>query len=84
MGGLDEDSLHPGEDSEGGPRRNVRRPLPTPDVRRVRLGAAGRLCNLGELHGREPRQDLPPEQLQVVGGLRVRLFPFCERSIVRT
>src|ERR1017187_6902590 len=41
---LDSDKL-----SKRPPRRHVRRPLPTPDITRVRLGAACRLSDLGEL-----------------------------------
>ncbi len=56
----------------------MRRPLPTPDVRRVRLRAAGRLGDFGELHRRKPRQDLPPEQLRVVDRTGICLVPLSE------
>ena len=57
------------------PRRNVRRPLPPPDVRRGCLAAAGRLGDLGELHGAEFRQDFPSELLRVVDGPGIGLVP---------
>ena len=60
---------------------HVRRPPPAPDVRRGRLRAAGRLGSLGELHGSESRQDLPPEQLRTVDGTRVGLVPLRQRPL---
>jgi hypothetical protein len=42
------------------------------------------LSVLGELHACEPGQHITAEPFRVVHGPRVRLFPFCERSIVRT
>ena len=65
-------------------RRNMRRPLSTPDVRRDAFEQAGRLDDVGELHALQPGQHITAEPFRVVHGPRVRLFPFCERSIVRT
>jgi hypothetical protein len=61
------------------PRRHMRRPLPTPDVRRGRLRASRRLDDLGELHRRKRGQDLPPEQLRVVDRARISLVPLRQR-----
>ena len=53
--------------------RDMWRPLPAPVVGRGRLGASGRLHDLGKRHGPEPRQDLPPEQLWVADCPRLAL-----------
>ena len=52
-----------------------------PEVRGVRLGTACRLSDLGELHAREPRKDLPPELLWVVDGAGIGLVPLRQRPL---
>jgi len=76
---LGSDVHHFDQSAERRPRRDMRSPLPSPDVGRVRLRAPGRLGDLGELHGGEPRQDVPPEQIRVVGRPGVGLVPLRER-----
>jgi hypothetical protein len=63
------------------PSGQMRRPLPTPDVGRARLRAAGRLRDLGQLHESEPRQNLPPEQLRVVDRPGIGLVPVRQRPL---
>jgi hypothetical protein len=46
-----------------------------PVVGRGRLGTPSRFHDLGRLHSPEPRQDLPPEQLQVVTRARIGFVP---------
>jgi len=58
-------SEQPDQLSQRRPRRHMRCPIPTADVRRS-LRATGRIGNLREVHAPEPRQDLPPGQLALV------------------
>ena len=57
------------------PRGYVRHSLPATDVRRGGLRATDRLGDLGQLDVPEPRQDLPSEQLRVVGRVGIGLVP---------
>jgi hypothetical protein len=59
----------------------MRCPLPAPDVRRVRLGAACRLGDLRGFHRSEPGQDFPPEQLWVVDRVGIGLIPLRQRPL---
>ena len=62
------------------PRRNMRRPLPSPDVRRGRL-RAGRPPRRSRRASRSPAgADTTADPFRVVHGPRVRLLPFCERT----
>ena len=57
------------------PRRNLRRPLPTPVVVRGRLGAPSHLDDLGKPHTSKSWQDCPSELLRVVDGPGIGLVP---------
>src|ERR1039458_3602976 len=59
----------------------MRRPLPTPDIASGRLRATDRVDDLGELHARKPRQDVPPEQLRVVDRIGIGPVPLGKRSL---
>ncbi len=48
--------------SQRPPRRDVRRELPGPHLRRVSLRDAGRLNDLGQAYALKSREDLAPEQ----------------------
>jgi hypothetical protein len=61
--------------------RCLQRLMPTNSPSALHAETCGRLHDLGKRRGPEPRQDLPPEQLRVVGRTRIGLVPLRERPL---